>query len=112
MAKLHRMISGWLNRFSSDICRIDSGEPAASGGRQIEALEKRMLLTASISGTVFNDLNDDAVYGAGEPGMAGVVVYVDVNDTHSFVATDPNATMARTLGTDGCSLLTNSTRRR
>lgn len=58
----------------------------------IEKLESRTLLTASISGTVYSDLNDNAQMDPGEPGIAGVTVYIDVNDTHSFVAGDPETT--------------------
>jgi hypothetical protein len=57
----------------------------------MEALESRVLLTASVSGTVFSDLNDDSLYGVGEPGVVGVQVYVDLNDSHAYVSGDPVA---------------------
>jgi hypothetical protein len=89
VAKLQRILSGWLNRFSSDVRGVRSANPT---GRQIESLEKRVLLTGTITGDVFSDINDDGQFGPGEPGIAGVTVYIDVNDTHSFVAGDPQAT--------------------
>ena len=45
---------------------------------------------ASITGVVFNDLNGDGVQDAGEPGLAGVLVYLDVNNTGSLVGSDPS----------------------
>ncbi len=37
------------------------------------------LAAASISGTVFNDLNGNGVFNAGEPGVAGVTINLDTN---------------------------------
>jgi hypothetical protein len=89
VSKLQRILSGWLNRFSSDVRGVRSANPT---GRQIESLEKRVMLTGTITGDVFSDINDDAQFGPGEPGIPGVTVYIDVNDTQNFVSTDPHAT--------------------
>jgi hypothetical protein len=45
----------------------------------IEPLESRRLLSATISGTVFNDLNASGTVNAGEKGLANETVYVDLN---------------------------------
>jgi len=46
----------------------------------------------AISGKVFNDLNGNGVQDPGEPGLPGVVVYVDLAGSGQFVPTDPSAT--------------------
>ena len=43
-----------------------------------ESLEARRVL-ATVAGTVFDDLNNDAVRDAGDPPIAGVVVFLDTN---------------------------------
>jgi len=47
---------------------------------------------ASISGTVFNDLNGNGVQDAGEPVLAGRLVYVDLNGSGEYESGDPSAT--------------------
>jgi len=44
-----------------------------------EMLEPRMLLSGSISGQVWNDLNGNGAHDGGEPGLSGWVVYLDQN---------------------------------
>jgi uncharacterized delta-60 repeat protein len=62
----------------------------------VEAMEPRMLLSGSISGTVFADTNHDGVMDNGEKGLAGVTVYMDPNYNHKLdageqsVVTDAN----------------------
>ena len=46
-----------------------------------ESLEARRVL-AVITGSVVNDLNDNGEIEVGEPGMAGVEVYVDANQNN------------------------------
>lgn len=46
----------------------------------------------TITGTVYNDLNGNGSRQTGEPGMAGVQVYVDLQDKGVFVNGDPIAT--------------------
>jgi serine-aspartate repeat-containing protein C/D/E len=46
----------------------------------------------TLSGTVFNDLAGTGVQTANDPGLAGWVVYVDLKDTGTFVASDNNKT--------------------
>ncbi len=47
---------------------------------------------ASIGDLVWNDLDGDGVYDAGEPGLAGVTIFLDLNgDTHPSVG-EPTAT--------------------
>ncbi len=43
-------------------------------------------LTASISGHKFNDLNGDGIQEAGEPGLAGLTVYLDANNNGTLDA--------------------------
>lgn len=58
----------------------------------LEALESRRLLSASISGTVYNDANGNHVRDAGEAAVAGRQVYLDLQGIDKFVAGDPVAT--------------------
>ena len=51
---------------------------------------------ASIVGSVFNDVNGDGVQDSGEPGLGGVVVYIDVNNTGSLVSSDPSTVTSAT----------------
>src|SRR5215831_1870906 len=46
---------------------------------ELECLEARTLPSASILGSVWNDLIADGVRAAGEPGLAAVVAYLDQN---------------------------------
>jgi hypothetical protein len=43
----------------------------------------------SVQGTVFNDVNADGVFGAGEPGLAGRSVYLDVDQNGALSAGEP-----------------------
>jgi hypothetical protein len=45
-----------------------------------------------VEGTVFEDLDADGALDAGEPGISGVRVYVDANDSDSFEAGEPRDT--------------------
>src|ERR1022692_1835978 len=92
VSKFNRFLSAWLSRFSTEI-RVNQIKTAAKatqpGGKFIETLESRRLLTAAITGAVYNDLNDNGLEDKLEPGIAGVTVYIDVNDTGSFAISDP-----------------------
>ncbi len=59
----------------------------------LEALEARQLM-ASISGTVWNDINKNGVHEANEPPVAGVTVYIDANDNKAQDAGEPSTTTA------------------
>jgi protocatechuate 3,4-dioxygenase beta subunit len=48
--------------------------------------------STSITGTVYNDLNDDSNQDSGDPGLAGWTVFVDVNGSGSYTSGDPTAT--------------------
>ncbi len=54
--------------------------------RRIERLEERALLSGvgTITGTVFNDADQDGVRSENEPGFAGVGVYLDANQNGYF----------------------------
>ena len=47
---------------------------------------------SAITGVVFNDLNGDGVQDNGEPGLGGVVVYLDLNNSGTFESNDPSTT--------------------
>ncbi len=51
---------------------------------------------SAITGVVFNDLNGDGVQDNGEPGLGGVVVYLDLNNSGSLVSTDPSTVTGTT----------------
>ncbi len=61
-----------------------------------ELLEPRNLLagTASIAGTVWNDLDGDGSRGGAEPGLAGVTIYLDLNDNTAVNAGEPTQVTA------------------
>ena len=46
---------------------------------EMERLENRWVLSASVSGQVVHDVNEDGVVDPGDPGLAGVSVYLDAN---------------------------------
>ncbi|MDH7598101.1 MAG: Ig-like domain-containing protein [Sedimentisphaerales bacterium] len=48
---------------------------------RFEQLEARVLLSAQITGTVWNDLDGDGLKGIGEPGIPGLTVYLDNGQT-------------------------------
>jgi hypothetical protein len=47
-------------------------------------LEQRTLPSAAILGSVWNDVNGDAVHQPAEPGLPGVVAYLDLNHNRTF----------------------------
>ena len=49
-------------------------------------------LPATLSGTVFNDLNGDGLKSTGEVGLGGVKVFLDANNNGKQDSTDPVAT--------------------
>jgi hypothetical protein len=53
---------------------------------------------ATISGTVFNDANNNGTLDAGEAGLAGAVVYADLNNNGTRDTAEPAATSAATTG--------------
>jgi hypothetical protein len=48
--------------------------------------------SSTITGVVYNDLNDDDNQDSGDPGLAGWTVYIDLNGTGSYTSGDPTAT--------------------
>ncbi|HEX4797352.1 MAG TPA: choice-of-anchor Q domain-containing protein [Humisphaera sp.] len=50
------------------------------------------LVTLTLTGTVFNDINGDGVRQGGDPALSGWQVYIDLNDTGVFAVGDPSAT--------------------
>ena len=66
-----------------------------SGGGHAGGTFDQLVLTrfygdapASVSGTVFNDANSDGILDNGETGLAGVKVYLDINNNGVFDAAD------------------------
>src|SRR5437588_8214154 len=78
--------------FCGESCMTASRTPrrcASRSNRMLEALESRVLMssapvvpagTASISGTVFNDVNVNGTFDAGDKGLSGRKVYIDANN--------------------------------
>jgi uncharacterized delta-60 repeat protein len=54
--------------------------------------QKNAVPLASISGTVFNDANGNGVQNAGELGISGVVLYIDLDNAGVFQTGDPKTT--------------------
>src|SRR5205814_10131858 len=65
----------------------------------IESLQHRYVLASSISGTVFNDLNQNGIFdpAAGETSIAGRTVYLDLNSNSRVDGTEPH----QVTGSDG-----------
>src|SRR5688500_8964224 len=57
--------------------KLSSKRRRASYRPLVELLEDRCVMSASIFGNIWNDLIADAVRQATEPGVAGVVAFVD-----------------------------------
>jgi hypothetical protein len=53
----------------------------------VEQLEDRTLLSATILGSVWNDIVPDGARAANEPGLAAATVYLDLNHNGSFDST-------------------------
>jgi uncharacterized delta-60 repeat protein len=57
----------------------------------LEALESRQLLSASIAGTLYNDVNGNHLRDVAESGVAGASVYLDLQGIETLTAADPVA---------------------
>lgn len=66
---------------------------AALGRLAVESLEDRVLLSVSISGHVWHDIDGNGLRESGEPGLAGRTVFADFNNNG---ATDPGEPTAVT----------------
>lgn len=69
----------------------------ANGILSMERLEFRRLLAGDVAihGYKWEDLNGDGRREAGEPGLAGVTIYVDSNLNNKFDADEPNSLTMR-----------------
>jgi hypothetical protein len=56
--------------------------------RWLEPLERRLCLAGSIAGQAFQDNNGNGVLDAGEPGLSGVTLYLDLDASNSLTAGD------------------------
>ncbi len=61
------------------------------GGAGFDLFRYSVISTATVSGTVFNDLNGDGVRQIREPGLAGAFVYADITNVGYYVVGDPTA---------------------
>lgn len=65
----------------------------AAAGRKVTVVEVPINAnTGKISGTVFNDLDNDATRDANEPGIGSRTIYVDSDDDRIMDANEPRAT--------------------
>ncbi len=70
-----------------------SGPVTVSAGQTVTIADFGVAQSpGAISGKVFDDLNANGVLDAGEPGLAGQVVYVDLDGSDQFKTADPSAT--------------------
>ena len=69
--------------------RTHSENPADSSFL-IEPLERRSLLSGTIKGVIFDDLNGNGVRETGEPGLANQTIYLDVNFDGTFNKNEPS----------------------
>jgi sugar lactone lactonase YvrE len=82
---------GERGRFSSNIFRGSRRGRAASSVASLERLENRTLLTGTISGTVFSDVNGDSVRSESEAGLEAIAVYLDIDGDGVSDADEPTA---------------------
>jgi hypothetical protein len=76
---------------------------------RLEVLEPRLPLAGAVIGTVFEDTNENGTRDSGEALVAGVTVYLDVNDNERFDAGEPSdLTQASLNGSGGNYRITNS----
>src|SRR3954454_10972767 len=68
-----------VSRTSRAHVPIPDNNPPRRGAYAFEMLGPRTLLSGSISGQVWNDLNSNGLLDPGEGGLAGRVVYLDQN---------------------------------
>src|SRR5438552_8494197 len=80
-------MSGQLSTNPLSALRAGAAMRLGASSAAVEQLERRMLLSATISGLVFNDLNGDKVHQSIDAGLAGWTVYLD-NGNGKFDASD------------------------
>jgi protocatechuate 3,4-dioxygenase beta subunit len=73
---------------SNGLTATVTANQSATGGNFGEAPAQA---SGSISGVVYNDLNDDYTQDSGDPGLAGWQVYIDLGNTGSYSTGDPTA---------------------
>src|SRR3954451_22352079 len=81
------LFTSWLRPWKSALAPTPLGtarrrpQPNRPSTRRlgVERLEDRSLLSTSVQGTVFNDVNGNGARDAGEPGLAGWTAYLDPN---------------------------------
>lgn len=66
----------------------------------VEALERRTLLSGSVSGTLSHDLNGNGAFDPGEPGLSGWTVFLDQNRNRQRDAAE-TSTVTDALGRYG-----------
>ena len=74
------------------ISRKKAGRLRRLARLELDRLEDRTLLSAAISGNVFNDLNGSGARIGGDPGVAGQTVFLDLN--HDGKLDSTNTTIA------------------
>ncbi len=64
----------------------------------VEPIESRVLMSVSISGSVFNDLNGNGVHDAGELPLKGSTVFIDLNHNGKYDAGSDIASVTNASG--------------
>jgi SdrD B-like domain len=70
-------------------CRKNPSSRAGTWRPRVEVLEDRLAPAGGIAGIVWHDLDLNGVRDAGEPGLAGRNVFIDVNRNSTFDAGEP-----------------------
>ncbi len=69
-----------------------------SNGESIDWIQSSFCLNAStLSGNVYNDLNDNCLYDVGESGMENWIIQFDGNGTTNYVTTDVSGNYSKSL---------------
>lgn len=80
--------------FDSGLERDSRQNPAPitlASGENLNGINFGNTQLGSISGTKFNDLNQDSLLTPGEPGLAGWTIFIDTNNNGTLEATEPTA---------------------
>ncbi len=89
----------WLSKWRSNRrqhCRRKPGRTPEFDA--LQALEPRILL-ANVQGVIYNDLDNSGGRDGGEPGLAGIRVYADLNSNFAFDEGTEPSTMSTGDGT-------------
>ena len=79
--------AGWTMTYPESGCHIitiDTDTELTSTGNNFGNHQDQSFCTGSIDGRVFDDQNENGALDAGEPGLAGIVIYLDIDNDNAL----------------------------